>query len=263
MSRPGAPRPGNNPFAGSQGMPRPGGGAGAIPRPAAPRPGAPRPGAPRPGGPGTGRPGAPFQQRPGGPGRPGGAGGGFQRPGGAPRRRRRFRRSSRRWRRPWPWPRRWYRRCLRSWRRQEPRPQVEADEAGRIRDAGCSVARRRRDPSWRWQHDHPDAPRRIDRRPGRQARDPDRVLGPAGCARDGAVPPRRDGDRDRVARRRHLRHPRRRAGLQDPDRQPRGRGQGAARGLRHRPRAGARGRGRRRPRDPSAGRDRHGSRRPR
>jgi translation initiation factor IF-2 len=78
MQRPGAPRPGNNPFAGSQGMPRPGGGA--IPRPAAPRPGAPRPGAPRPGGPG--RPGAPFQQRPGGPGRPGGAGGGFQRPGG-------------------------------------------------------------------------------------------------------------------------------------------------------------------------------------
>ena len=82
MARPGAPRPGNNPFAGSQGMPRPGGGA--IPRPAAPRPGAPRPGAPRPGGPGTGRPGAPFQQRPGGPGRPGGAPGGFQRPGGAP-----------------------------------------------------------------------------------------------------------------------------------------------------------------------------------
>jgi translation initiation factor IF-2 len=80
MQRPGTPRPGNNPFAGSQGMPRPGGGA--IPRPAAPRPGAPRPGAPRPGGPG--RPGAPFQQRPGGPGRPGGAGGGFQRPGGAP-----------------------------------------------------------------------------------------------------------------------------------------------------------------------------------
>ena len=86
MARPGAPRPGNNPFAGSQGMPRPGGAGGAIPRPAAPRPGAPRPGAPRPGGPGgPGRPGgAPFQQRPGGPGRPGGAGGGFQRPGGAP-----------------------------------------------------------------------------------------------------------------------------------------------------------------------------------
>ncbi|HWH97215.1 MAG TPA: translation initiation factor IF-2, partial [Pseudolysinimonas sp.] len=80
MSRPGAPRPGNNPFAGSQGMPRPGGAAG--PRPMAPSAGAPRPGAPgqRPGGPG--RPGAPFQQRPGGPGRPGGAGGGFQRPGG-------------------------------------------------------------------------------------------------------------------------------------------------------------------------------------
>jgi translation initiation factor IF-2 len=78
MQRPGAPRPGNNPFSSTQGMPRPGGGA--IPRPAAPRPGAPRPGAPRPGAP---RPGAPFQQRPGGPGRPGGGGGGFAgRPGG-------------------------------------------------------------------------------------------------------------------------------------------------------------------------------------
>jgi len=82
--RPAGPRPGNNPFASSQGMgqrPNPGN----IPRPQAPRPGSPRPGAPRPGGagrPGGGRPGAPFQQRPGGPGRPGGAGGGFQRPGG-------------------------------------------------------------------------------------------------------------------------------------------------------------------------------------
>ncbi|MDL9981131.1 translation initiation factor IF-2 [Microbacterium candidum] len=82
--RPAGPRPGNNPFASSQGMgqrPTPGN----IPRPQAPRPGAPRPGAPRPGGAGRpgggGRPGAPFQQRPGGPGRPGGAGGGFQRPG--------------------------------------------------------------------------------------------------------------------------------------------------------------------------------------
>ncbi|HEY5225093.1 MAG TPA: translation initiation factor IF-2 [Microbacteriaceae bacterium] len=76
----GTPRPGNNPFASSQGMgqrPNPGN----IPRPAAPRPGAPRPGAARPGGPGGpgGRTGAP---RTGGPG---GArtGGGFQRPGGA------------------------------------------------------------------------------------------------------------------------------------------------------------------------------------
>jgi translation initiation factor IF-2 len=81
--RPGAPRPGNNPFAPRQGM---GSGPAGIPRPAAPRPGAPRPGAP-----GTGRPGAPGArpgggfQRPGAgtPGaRPGGAGGGFQRPGG-------------------------------------------------------------------------------------------------------------------------------------------------------------------------------------
>ncbi|WP_104109034.1 translation initiation factor IF-2 [Arthrobacter sp. N199823] len=70
----GAPRPGNNPFAPSQGMPRPGSArnaeAGAAgPRPGGPRPpaGAPRPGAPRPAGAaGTGgpRPGAP---RPGGP----------------------------------------------------------------------------------------------------------------------------------------------------------------------------------------------------
>ncbi|MGC5078095.1 translation initiation factor IF-2 [Agrococcus sp. DT81.2] len=91
MGRPGAPRPGNNPFASAQGMgrPRPGNnpftskaGPGG-PRPVAPRPGAPRPGAPRPGAP---RPGAP---RPGGAGRPGPGGrpggGGFQRAGaGAP-----------------------------------------------------------------------------------------------------------------------------------------------------------------------------------
>jgi translation initiation factor IF-2 len=78
---PGIPRPGNNPFASNQGMPRPGGGG---PRPMAPRPGAQRPLAPgqRPAPGAGGRPG--FQQRPGGPGRPGGAPGGFQRPGGAP-----------------------------------------------------------------------------------------------------------------------------------------------------------------------------------
>ncbi|NCD16126.1 MAG: translation initiation factor IF-2 [Actinobacteria bacterium] len=66
MPRPGGtPRPGNNPFASHQGMPRPGGSGG--PRPQAP---APRPGA-RPG-----RPGAPAQ---GGQGRP------APRPGGGPR----------------------------------------------------------------------------------------------------------------------------------------------------------------------------------
>ena len=85
--RPGGPRPGNNPFASSQGMPRPGGSGG--PRPAAPRPGGPRPtpgmmpdrssvgrpGAPARGGGGGGR---------GGGGRGGGPGGGFGggRPGG-------------------------------------------------------------------------------------------------------------------------------------------------------------------------------------
>ncbi|MCW1250665.1 translation initiation factor IF-2, partial [Acaricomes phytoseiuli] len=97
---PGGPRPGNNPFASSQGMPRGGqGGAGRDgersggPRPGAPRPGgASRPGgAPRPGGqrptPGmmpnrTERP-APAGRGAGGPGGGGGAGGpGRGRPGG-------------------------------------------------------------------------------------------------------------------------------------------------------------------------------------
>ncbi|WP_432513633.1 translation initiation factor IF-2 [Kineococcus sp. SYSU DK001] len=86
----GAPRPGNNPFAANQGMPRPQGG----PRPGgAPGPGGPRPGGPRPNpgmmparptvgrpGAGAGRPGAPGR---GGPGGGRGAGGGFAgRPGG-------------------------------------------------------------------------------------------------------------------------------------------------------------------------------------
>ncbi len=83
------PRPGNNPFASNQGMgqrPAAGAGAGAgngIPRPQPPRPGAPRPGAPRPGGPGqSARPNG-FGQRPGQGGGRGGPGGGFNRPGGA------------------------------------------------------------------------------------------------------------------------------------------------------------------------------------
>ena len=96
----GGARPGNNPFASSQGMPRPGGarpqpGQGG-PRPAAPRPGgngAPRPGGPRPQGGGRSgapRPGAPRSggPRPGGNGAPrsGGprsGGNGGPRPGGA------------------------------------------------------------------------------------------------------------------------------------------------------------------------------------
>jgi len=55
--RPGGPRPGNNPFASSQGMPRPGERRNSNPEQAAPaaqsgeRPGGPRPGGPRPGGP--------------------------------------------------------------------------------------------------------------------------------------------------------------------------------------------------------------------
>ncbi|MFF1877673.1 translation initiation factor IF-2 [Leifsonia sp. NPDC058230] len=112
IPRPGAPRPGNNPFASNQGMgqrpstPRPGNNPfassqgmgqrptpGNIPRPTPPRPGSPRPGTPgqggagnrpaRPGQGGGSRPG--FQQRPGsggGAGAGAGAGGGFQRPGG-------------------------------------------------------------------------------------------------------------------------------------------------------------------------------------
>jgi translation initiation factor IF-2 len=117
-ARPGAPRPGNNPFAPSQGMPRPGGPrpgnnpfapSQGMPRPGQ-RPGGPRPGgASGPGGPrpspagmptratpgmmpgrdarpaGPGRGGAPGRTGgPGGrPGGPGGGGGGFGgRPGG-------------------------------------------------------------------------------------------------------------------------------------------------------------------------------------
>jgi len=102
----GIPRPGNNPFASSQGMgiPRPSSrpgnnpfssnqGMGRGPRPTG-APGGPRPagaGGPRPaGGPGGPRPAGAGGARPaGGPGgasRPGGAGGGagFSRPGGAP-----------------------------------------------------------------------------------------------------------------------------------------------------------------------------------
>jgi translation initiation factor IF-2 len=87
MQRPGAPRPGNNPYASTQGMnTRP---AGPSPT-GIPRPSAPRPGAPRPGGPGQGqRPGG-FGQRPAGgaggfrPGGPRPAGAGGFRPGGAP-----------------------------------------------------------------------------------------------------------------------------------------------------------------------------------
>ena len=79
----GAPRPGNNPFASSQGMPRPGG---ARPQPGQ---GGPRPAAPRPGGNGAPRPGGPRPQgggRSGAP-RPGAPRSGGPRPGGngAPR----------------------------------------------------------------------------------------------------------------------------------------------------------------------------------
>ncbi len=89
MQRPGAPRPGNNPYASTQGMnTRPAASSTGIPRPSAPRPGAPRPGGP---GQAAQRPGG-FGQRPAGAGgfRPGGAGGarpagaGGFRPGGAP-----------------------------------------------------------------------------------------------------------------------------------------------------------------------------------
>ncbi|WP_188669203.1 translation initiation factor IF-2, partial [Tersicoccus solisilvae] len=83
MPRQGA-RPGNNPFASSQGMPRPGGSRGGAAGAAGPRPpagaGGPRPGAPRPGG--TAGPGGP---RPGAP-RPGGTGGPRPNPAMMPKR---------------------------------------------------------------------------------------------------------------------------------------------------------------------------------
>ncbi|XAS67783.1 translation initiation factor IF-2 [Micrococcaceae bacterium Sec5.7] len=86
------PRPGNNPFAPSQGMPRPGGGRPDGERPGGPRPaagtGGPRPGAPRTAGaPGSTRPGAPRTGgAPGGAGRPAGAGGNRPTPGMMPNR---------------------------------------------------------------------------------------------------------------------------------------------------------------------------------
>ena len=75
MARPGIPRPGNNPFASAQGMGRPAPGRpgdGAMPRRPAEREGGAR---------------APFQQRTGGPGRPGGGpgfAGAAAGPGGGP-----------------------------------------------------------------------------------------------------------------------------------------------------------------------------------
>lgn len=81
-------RPGNNPFAPSQGMPRPGGSRTEGDRPGGPRPaagaGGPRPGAPRPAGAAGARPGGP---RPAGaPGARPGAGGNRPTPGMMPNR---------------------------------------------------------------------------------------------------------------------------------------------------------------------------------
>ena len=100
-ARPGGPRPGNNPFAPSQGMPRPGS-TGAASGPAAPstgagvvagteRPAGPRPGGPRPNPgmmPDRAAPGRPARTGPGGPsggpsGGPGGSRGGAGAPAGA------------------------------------------------------------------------------------------------------------------------------------------------------------------------------------
>ncbi|WP_307049797.1 translation initiation factor IF-2 [Arthrobacter oryzae] len=83
------PRPGNNPFAPSQGMPRAGGNRTEGERPGGPRPaagaGGPRPGAPRPAGAQGARPGAP---RPAGAAgaRPGAGGGNRPTPGMMPNR---------------------------------------------------------------------------------------------------------------------------------------------------------------------------------
>ncbi|NVN00616.1 translation initiation factor IF-2 [Arthrobacter sp. SDTb3-6] len=68
----GGPRPGNNPFATSQGMPRPGAPRSAEAGAGGPRPGAPRPGAPRPGAPRPAGAAGAGGPRPGAP-RPGGA----------------------------------------------------------------------------------------------------------------------------------------------------------------------------------------------
>ena len=84
-------RPGNNPFAPSQGMPRPGGSRTEGERPGGPRPaagaGGPRPGGPRPAaGAGGPRPGAPRPAGAPGAGRPAGAGGNRPTPGMMPNR---------------------------------------------------------------------------------------------------------------------------------------------------------------------------------
>ncbi|WP_232083797.1 translation initiation factor IF-2 [Arthrobacter sp. SO5] len=83
-------RPGNNPFAPSQGMPRPGGSRTEGERPGGPRPaagaGGPRPGAPRTGGAPGARPGAPRPAGAAGAGRPAGAGGNRPTPGMMPNR---------------------------------------------------------------------------------------------------------------------------------------------------------------------------------
>ncbi|GIG21865.1 hypothetical protein Cch01nite_25890 [Cellulomonas chitinilytica] len=84
--RPGGPRPGNNPFAPSQGMPRPGdrrpAPEGAPAASAGDRPGGPRPGGPRPGGPRP-NPGMMPGRTSSGVGRPGERPAGAGRPGGA------------------------------------------------------------------------------------------------------------------------------------------------------------------------------------
>ncbi|MHA7290140.1 translation initiation factor IF-2 [Arthrobacter sp. MDT3-24] len=86
-----APRPGNNPFAPSQGMPRAGGSRPDGDRPGGPRPaagaGGPRPGGPRPAaGAGGPRPGGPRPAAGAGGPRPAGAGGNRPTPGMMPNR---------------------------------------------------------------------------------------------------------------------------------------------------------------------------------
>ena len=241
MHRPGTPRPGNNPYASTQGMQTQAADGHPAPRRtaterAAPRcrraPDAPPPRRlhPAPGSRGTSRR-RPHRRIP-----PGGA------PGGAPIR---LRRSPRR-RRPRSRPRRRHRRRLRSRRRQVQGPQVEAYEEGRVRAARGSVAGWRQRPPRRRIDRDPDASWRVDHRLRRQDRHE------PGQPGDRAVPPRPDGHGDRVARRGDLRDPRRRARLQDPDGLARGRGPRAARRLRPRPRPGARRRKRRGPGDQAA-----------
>ena len=213
---------------------------GSGPQP--PRPGAPRPGAPRAGWAGSGNRPNGFGQRPGERG--GGRGGPGGRPGagGGVRHSRieRKRPASPPWRRPWSWSRWWDRRGVRSRWRQEPCPQVEADEARRVRDAAGAMARWCAGPARRRQHGRPSASwcehlglRRQDRRQPGNLVTVLFHLGEMATATESL---------DEATFEVHGK-----SQVSDPERLPGGRGPRAPRGLRHRHRRRVRRRGRLRP----------------